>query len=70
VNHQATFYTYNPYLSVSLMVILARIYLRFYIEVRVGVSTFLPTLTLPKVPSDSDSGALVVAGHRGWQVNH
>jgi hypothetical protein len=38
------------------MVIVASIYLRFYIEV--GVGTFLPTPTPPKIPSDSDSTAL------------
>jgi hypothetical protein len=41
------------------MVIAASIYLRFYIEVRVGVGTFLPSPTPPKIPSDSDSTALV-----------
>jgi hypothetical protein len=41
------------------MVIVASIYLRFYMEVRVGVGTFLPTPTPPKIPSDSDSAALV-----------
>jgi hypothetical protein len=35
------------------MVIVASIYLRFYIEVRVG--TYLPTKNPPKIPSDSDS---------------
>jgi hypothetical protein len=29
--------------------------LRFYIEVGVGVGTFLPTPTQPKIPSDSES---------------
>jgi hypothetical protein len=38
------------------MLIVASIYLRFYIEV--GVGTFLPTPTPPKIPSDSDSTAL------------
>jgi hypothetical protein len=37
------------------MVIVASIYLRFYIDVRVGVSTFLPTPTPSKILSDSDS---------------
>jgi hypothetical protein len=37
------------------MVIVASIYLRFYMEVEVGVRTFLPTPTPPKIPSDSDS---------------
>jgi hypothetical protein len=46
MNNQATFYTYNLYLSISLMVIVASIYLRFYIEVR--GSTFLLTPTPPK----------------------
>jgi hypothetical protein len=35
------------------MVIAASIYLRFYIEI--GVNTFLPTRTPPKIPSDSNS---------------
>jgi hypothetical protein len=39
------------------MVIVASIYLRFYIEVR--VSTFLPIPAPPKIPSDSDSTALL-----------
>jgi hypothetical protein len=41
------------------MVIVVSTYLRFYIEVRVGVGTFLPTPTTipPKIPSDSDSTA-------------
>jgi hypothetical protein len=43
VNHQATFYTYNLYLSISLMVIVAGIYLRY--SIAVGVGTFLLTLT-------------------------
>jgi hypothetical protein len=38
------------------MVIVASIYLRFYLDV--GVGTFLPTLTPPKIPSDYDSTAL------------
>jgi hypothetical protein len=38
------------------MVIVASIYLRFYIEV--GVGTFLPTPTPPKITSDSDSTVL------------
>jgi hypothetical protein len=38
------------------MVIVASIYLRFYIEV--GVGTFLLTPTPPKIPSDSESTAL------------
>jgi hypothetical protein len=59
MNHQ----TYNLYLSISLMVVVDGIYLRFYVEVRVG--TFLPTPTPPKFVqtlthySDSDSTALV-----------
>jgi hypothetical protein len=40
------------------MVILASIYLRFYIQAGVKVGTFLPTQTPPKIPSDSDSTAL------------
>jgi hypothetical protein len=41
------------------MVIVASIYLRFYIEVGVGVDTFLPTPTPtpPKIPSDFDSNS-------------
>jgi hypothetical protein len=35
------------------MVIVASIYLRFYIEVGVGVGTFLPTPTPAKIPIDS-----------------
>jgi hypothetical protein len=35
------------------MFIAASIYLRFYIEVGVRVSTFLLPLTPPKIPSDS-----------------
>jgi hypothetical protein len=38
------------------MVIVASICSRIYIEV--GVGTFLPTLSPPKIPSDSDSTAL------------
>jgi hypothetical protein len=56
MNHQATFYIYNPYLIISLMVIVASIYLRFYIEV--GIGTVLLTPTPPKIPSDSDSKIL------------
>jgi hypothetical protein len=43
------------------MVIVASIYLRFYIEIGVGVGAFLPTPTPtpPKMPSGSDSTALV-----------
>jgi hypothetical protein len=37
-----------------------RDYLRFYIEVGLGVGTFLPTPTPPKIPSDSNSTALVI----------
>jgi hypothetical protein len=33
INHQATFYTYNLHLNISLMVIVASTYLKFYIEV-------------------------------------
>jgi hypothetical protein len=43
------------------MVIVASSYLRFYIEVAVGVGKFgkfLPTPTPPKIPSFSDSTAL------------
>jgi hypothetical protein len=40
------------------MVIVPRIYLRFYIEVRVRVGTFLLTPTPPKIPSGCDSTAL------------
>jgi hypothetical protein len=39
------------------MIIVASTYLRFYIEIGVGVSTFL--LIPPKISSDSDSTALV-----------
>jgi hypothetical protein len=39
------------------MVIVTSFYLRFYMEV--GVGTFLPTPTLPKIPSDSDPKAQV-----------
>jgi hypothetical protein len=53
VNHQATFWTHKLYLSISLMVIVASIYLSFHIKV--GVGTFLLTLTPPKIPSDCDS---------------
>jgi hypothetical protein len=46
------------------MIIVSSSYLRFYIEVGVGVGTFLPTPTStpPKIPSatDSDSTALRV----------
>jgi hypothetical protein len=43
------------------MVIVASIYLRFYIEVGVGVGTLLPTPTPTplKIPSDSDTTALL-----------
>jgi hypothetical protein len=41
------------------MVIVASICLRFYIEVGIGVGTFLPTPTPPKIPSRSGSTALV-----------
>jgi hypothetical protein len=46
------------------MVIVASIFLRFYIQVGVGVGTFLPTPTPipPKIASDSDSTALVFRG--------
>jgi hypothetical protein len=40
------------------MVTVAAIYLRFYIEV--GVGTFLQNPTPPKIPSDSDSTAMVI----------
>jgi hypothetical protein len=50
MNHQAATYTYNLYRNISLIVIVISIYLRFYIEVRVGA--FLPTPTPPKIPSD------------------
>jgi hypothetical protein len=43
------------------MVIVTGIYLRFYVEVEVGVRTFLLTLTPPEIPSDSDFTALVVS---------
>jgi hypothetical protein len=43
VNYQATFYAYNLHLSVSLKVIVASIYVTFYIKV--GVGTFLTTPT-------------------------
>jgi hypothetical protein len=39
------------------MVTVASVYLRFYMEVGVGVGTFLPTPIPPKIPSDSDSTA-------------
>jgi hypothetical protein len=45
------------------MVIVASLYLRFYIEVVVGVSTFLPTPASPKIPSNSDSIALFESVH-------
>jgi hypothetical protein len=35
------------------MVTVASIYLRFYIKFGIGVSTFLWTLTPPKIPSNS-----------------
>jgi hypothetical protein len=41
------------------MVIVASIYLRFYIEVGVGVHTFLPSLTPPKFLPTPSSIALV-----------
>jgi hypothetical protein len=44
------------------MVIVASIYLRFYIKVGVRASAFLLTLTAPKIPSDSDSTALAGSG--------
>jgi hypothetical protein len=40
------------------MVIVASVYLRFYIEVGVGI--FLPTPTPPKIPSDYNSTALIM----------
>jgi hypothetical protein len=45
------------------MVIVASVYLRFYIEVGVGVGTFLPTPTPspPNIPSDSDSDSTALA---------
>jgi hypothetical protein len=54
-------YIKPPTLTPTVMVIVASIYLRFYIKVRVGVGTFLPTpiLTPPKIPSDPDSTAVV-----------
>jgi hypothetical protein len=36
------------------MVVVAGIYLSFYIKVGVRVSTFLPTLDYTKIPSDSE----------------
>jgi hypothetical protein len=42
------------------MVIVARIYLTFDVEIKLGVGTFLLTLTPHKMPSDSDSTALYV----------
>jgi hypothetical protein len=50
------------------MVTVASIYLRFYVEVGVGTflptPTFLPAPTPHKIPSDSDSTALV-----SWRYN-
>jgi hypothetical protein len=57
---------YNIHLSISLMVTVASIYLRFYIKV--GVGTFLPTLTQPKIPSDSYSTAVVPTVHSFPQI--
>jgi hypothetical protein len=48
------------------MVVVASIYLRFYIEVGVGVGTFLSTPTPPKIPPDSDSTALLL--HHVWKI--
>jgi hypothetical protein len=45
------------------MVIVASIYLRFYIEVRVSI--FLPTPTPTKIRSDFDSTALPVVAEVG-----
>jgi hypothetical protein len=52
VNHQATVYACNVYLIIRLMLIVANIYLRSYIEVGVRVGTVLPAPTQPKIPSD------------------
>jgi hypothetical protein len=64
MNHQATVYTYNLHLSIShlsIMVIVVSIYFRFYSEVSVGVSTFLPTATrTPKISSHSKALLLSV----------
>jgi hypothetical protein len=68
VNYQTTFYTYSLYLSISIMVIVVSMYLRFYIKVGDRVSTFLPTLTPAKIPFDSDSTALVMCVHVGLCV--
>jgi hypothetical protein len=43
------------------MVIVASSYLTFYIEVGGSVCTFLPTLTPPKIPFDSNATALIKA---------
>jgi hypothetical protein len=54
------------------MVTVGSIYLRFYIEVGVGVGTFLPTPTStpPKIPSDSAALSSMVGvceeGHRQY----
>jgi hypothetical protein len=48
------------------MVILASIYLRFYVKVGVGVGAFLPNPTPAKIPSDSDSTALAGRPRGFW----
>jgi hypothetical protein len=59
MNHQAAVQTCNLHLSISVMVIVASIFLRFHVKVGVGGGTFLLNPTPPKIPSDSDSTALV-----------
>jgi hypothetical protein len=50
------------------MVIVANIYLRFYIEV--GVDTFLQTPTPAKIPPNTDSTALIMGLSSGNQKQH
>jgi hypothetical protein len=52
VSHQATFQTYDLYLSIRLMTTVASLYVRSYFEARVGVGTFyrLQLRLHPKFP--------------------
>jgi hypothetical protein len=56
--------------SHSLMAIVGCICLRFYIEVGVGVGTFLPAPTPPKIPSDFDSVSTVLVCSKNCRINY
>jgi hypothetical protein len=50
------------------MVIVANVYLRFYIEARVVVGTCLLTPTPPKISSDPDSDFTALVVHNGDHI--